>query len=60
MEYTTNIKTVFTILLLYVVIVPPLFAQSTNVRSLPGYVKAINLFNQLNPQENVYLHFYNT
>lgn len=60
MKYTTNIKTVFTILLLYVVIVPPLFAQSTNVRSLPGYVKAINRFNQLNPQEKVYLHFDNT
>ena len=60
MEHITKIKTVFAILLLYIIIVPPLYAQSISVRSLPGYVKAINQFNQLNPQEKVYLHFDNT
>lgn len=60
MKYTTKIKTVLTISLLYVIIASPLLAQSINVRSLPGYVKAINRFNQLNPQEKVYLHFDNT
>lgn len=60
MKCTTKIKTVLTISLLYVIIALPLFAQSINVHSLPGYVKAINRFNQLNPQEKVYLHFDNT
>jgi len=60
MKYTTKIKAVFITSLLYVIIASPLFAQSINVRSLPGYVKAINQFNQLNPQEKVYLHFDNT
>ena len=60
MKHITKIKAIFAILLLYIIIVPPLYAQSISVRSLPGYVKAINQFNQLNPQEKVYLHFDNT
>lgn len=48
-----------TILLLSQLSMPPLSAQSVT-DSLAGYVKNINQFSQLNPQEKVYLHFDNT
>lgn len=55
MKYTTKIKAVFITSLLYVIIASPLFVQSINIcSSLSGYVKEINQFNQLNPQEKVY------
>lgn len=37
-----------------------LSAQSESIHTLAGYVKKINQFNKLNPQEKVYLHFDNT
>lgn len=36
------------------------YAQSSSTKALSDYIKKINLFNQLNPQEKVYLHFDNT
>ena len=40
MKHITKIKAIFAILLLYIIIVPSLYAQSISVRSLPGYVKS--------------------
>lgn len=47
------------ILLLTTLSIPSLSAQPVSA-TLAGYIKNINQFNQLNPQEKVYLHFDNT